>query len=250
VNDSIAAFRIQLRGAAERRIRTHRRRRRIGFAGFAVATATACTGITLGATGLFSAAPAPPEVVADFESYTPQLGFHPQSGQAQLVARDGEDFLLYATRNKEGTYCIVASAPWKRPGKLNDGGTCVLKRDATAPIAAGIPAAGAIGEDARGTLVVAGRVLDQAAREIRFTSSSGEQIERPLGAGGFFIAALELEMCPDRNWEPTFTAVDAGGEEVARASILLVDVRSDPRNPNAPPVCGFGAAPHGPYVKR
>jgi hypothetical protein len=250
VTDSIAAFRSELRAAAERRVRAHRRRRRITLVAAAGAAAAVCTGITVAATGVFSASPAPPEVVADFQSYTPQLGYHPHSGRAQLVAKDGDDYLLYATTNKEGTYCIVTSAPWKRPGSLDDGGTCVPERDATLPIAAGVSAAGAIDVDGESTLVVTGRVQDTRARAIHFASATGEPVERPLGAGGFFIAAVRLRLCPGANWEPTFTALDAKDEEIARASIVLVDVRRDPPLSQGPPVCGMGVAPHGPSRAR
>lgn len=238
MSESIAEFRVQLRGAAERRVRTRRRHRRAGLVTLALLGATVCTGITVAATGWLHGTPAPPEVVDDFRSYTPQLGFRPQSGRAQLVARDGEDYTLYATVNREGTYCIVTSAPWKRPGTLDDGGTCVPKRDAQEPIAAGISGAGAVGEDREGTIVVTGRVLDRTAREIRFALPSGDEVKRPIGAGGFFIAAVSTRMCPDHDWAPTFTAVNADGDEVARAAIPLVELRRD--------ACGFSFAPHGP----
>jgi hypothetical protein len=78
-------------------------------------------------TSWLTGSPAPQSVVSDFGTYTPQLGFNPEPGRAVLVAEDG-DISLYATTNKQGTYCLVASAPWKRPEKLADGGTCIPPR--------------------------------------------------------------------------------------------------------------------------
>jgi hypothetical protein len=82
-------------------------RRRVALAVFvalvAIGTAAAATTTWLGGS------PAPPAVVDDFGSYTPQLGFHPDPGRAVLVAEDG-DVALYATTNAEGTYCMLSRA--------------------------------------------------------------------------------------------------------------------------------------------
>src|SRR5581483_1960503 len=71
-----------------------------------IGTAVAAT------TGWLTGTPAPTSVVSDFGSYAPQLGFNPEPGRAVQVARDG-DTVLYATANKQGSYCLVASAAWK-----------------------------------------------------------------------------------------------------------------------------------------
>ena len=65
-------------------------------------------------TDWLTGAPAPESVVFDFGTYAPQLGFNPEPGRAVEVAVDG-DTILYATTNKRGSYCLIASAPWKRP---------------------------------------------------------------------------------------------------------------------------------------
>ena len=127
--------------------------------------------------------PAPPSVVSDFRSYTPQLGFHPDPGGAVLVAQDG-DVSLYATTNAEGSYCLVVSAPWKRPETLPDGGTCVPRKTAAAPLVAGV-----VGT-APTTLLVAGRADARRARTIEFVSPHGRLVTRPIGSSGFFVAAL------------------------------------------------------------
>jgi hypothetical protein len=241
MSEAIADFRVHLRGAAERRVRSHRRRRRAALATVALAAAAAGTGITAAATGWFHGTPAPPEVISDFRSYTPQLGFHPKSGKAELVARDGEDYLLYATANREGTYCVVTSSPTMRPGQLNDGGTCVPESDASEPIAVGIgPGGGPKLTERTRVLAIIGRVQADGARSIEFADQLGTQVQRTLGAGGFFIAAMPVTMCPDDSWTPTFVARDAGGNEVARATIPMIWVRHDLH------ACGFGGAPHGP----
>jgi hypothetical protein len=248
VSDSIVAFRVQLRGAAHRRARTYRRRRHMALAALAVLAATVCTGITVAATGWFQASPAPPEVVEDFQSYTPQLGFHPQSRRAQLVARDG-DFALYATTNREGTYCVVTSAPWLPPGRNGDGGVCVKPRDATEPIAAGITRMGRAEAGTEETVVVAGRVLVPGARAIRFATADGDPVERSLGAGGFFVAAVDFS-CVANGWAPPFIASDADGEELARAVIPLAWTPTSPGQQDGPPRCLLPMGPHGPQAGR
>jgi hypothetical protein len=242
VSESIAEFRVELRRAAERRVRTHRRRRRAGLVALALVAATAATGITAAATGWLHGTPAPPEVINDFRSYTPQLGFHPKSGKAELVARDGDDYLLYATENREGTYCVVTSSPAMRPGQLDDGGTCVPESDAREPIAVGIgPGGGPKLTERTRILSVIGRVQVDGARSIEFTDQVGTDVQRALGADAFYIAAVPVTICPDDSWRPTFVARDADGDEVARATIPLIWVRHDLHG-----VCGFGVAPHGP----
>ena len=250
MNDPVSAFRTELHRAAVRRSRASRRRRRAGLVALLGVVAAACTGITVAATGVFTGSPAPPGVVAEFESYTPQLGYHPEPGRAQLVARDGADYALYATPNREGSYCIVTSAPWFKPGTHGEGGTCVSKRDAAQPIIAGITRAGSVEEDGDAILVVAGRVRVPRARAVAFTTAGGEPVTRPLGAGGFFVASVRFTICPEEPWKPTFSAVDADGEALAQSAIELVSVRNDPKIRGGRPMCGWGVAPHGPYPRR
>jgi hypothetical protein len=243
VNPSLAAVRSELLEAAVRRCEVHRRRRRFALATVSTLLAAALAGVALASTGLLGSA-APPEVVEDFDAYTERLGYHPEPGRARLVAEDG-DFLLYATTNREGTYCIVTSAPWRRPGKLTgDGGVCVPPKKAAEPIAVGVTAASAVGEEGEGTFVVAGRVRDQRARTIRFTDASGETIERTLGAQGFFVVGVR-HTCTGESWSPTFIASDSAGNALETATITLSYV--DPRRPLGSSCGGFEVTPHGPY---
>src|SRR5919197_1544918 len=175
--------------------------------------------------------PAPPAVVSDFGSYTPQLGFHPEPSQAVLVAEDGA-VSLYATTNREGTYCLVVSAPWKRPETLPDGGTCIPGAQAAAPVIAGL-----VGSSST-TLLIAGRVDVGAAHAIRFAGPDGRLLTRPIGSSGFFVAAVPVSGSPCANgeWKPTFVVVDARARELTHATILLA-------RPAARGVCILGG-PH------
>src|SRR5207302_6121028 len=123
--------------------------------------------------------------------------------------------------NREGTYCLVVDEPWKPP-TAGDGGTCVLKRDASAPITAGLVGAG--GEhNGLSTWVIAGRVANADARTIRLTSADGREIERPVGASGFYVASVEMPAgCPSHDWEPTFLALGSNGKPLLQAKIQLL----------------------------
>ena len=162
--------------------------------------------------GWLSGEPAPPSVVANFDSYAPQLGFRPDADDSVVVAKDGE-ISLYATTNDRGSYCVATGTP--------DGGTCVPPTTAAAPLVAGIMA-----NDSPWTsrqLVVAGRVADSDARAIGFTDPDGNVVARPIGSSGFFVAALPVRGSPCRNgdWRPTFRAMGAKGEELLSATITL-----------------------------
>jgi hypothetical protein len=213
-------------------------RRRIMLSAAVLVFATATAGLALAGSGWLIGAPAPPAVVADFNSYTPQLGFHPSPGSAVLVAED-YNIGLYATTNKEGTYCIVVSAPWKRPAKLGDGGTCIPALQAAAPLIAGLPGASTSRDGSKTTAVVAGRVNNAAARTIRFTGPTGYEIVRPVGSSGFFVASVHVQgpLCASGDWLSTFTALNAAGGEIARATIGLA-------HSPAPGLCEFGASFH------
>lgn len=242
--DPILEFRAELRNAAMRHARATQRRRIIML--LVVAVATLVTSLSIAANGWVLGQAAPEPVVANFATYTPQLGFHPQPGRAVLVAQDG-DFKLYATTNREGTYCVLIDAPWRHPS-AGDGGVCVTKAKAKEPIAAGILTSGR-GDGVSShslTFVVAGRVNGTEARTIRFEDQDGHAVERLLGSGGFYVAAVEGtliplgrvvegEPCSGRRWEPTMVALGDGGHRLFESKILLV--------------CGGGyeVGPHGPY---
>jgi len=137
------------------RIAAGSRRRVVLLAALVVAALV--TGISVAATQWLIGAPAPAPVVSDFKAYTPQLGFHPEPGKAVFVAEDGA-IKLYATTNREGTYCVVVDEPWKH-ANAGDGGTCVSKQQAAFPITAGLVGG------ASGISVVAGRVADERTHD-------------------------------------------------------------------------------------
>jgi hypothetical protein len=207
----------------------------------AAALVVVTAGLAVAARGWLVGRPAPPPVVQDFRDYTPQLGFHPDAGQAVLVAQDGA-IKLYATTNREGTYCLVVDEPWKPPS-AGDGGTCVPKMWARYPITAGV--IGASGDQGTGQIeVVAGRVDDRDARRVRFSDPVGKSVERSLGTSGFFVVAIHASAgCPDRDWVPVFTALAAHDKVIGQEQIPLIQNQGS----GIRRVCGGGVAPHGPY---
>jgi hypothetical protein len=93
--------------------------------------------------------------------------------------------------------------------------------------------------------VVGGRVADERARSIDFTTPSGEPIVRSLGVGGFYVAQVPWSgRCPTRDWAPTFVALDTDGNIVAEAKISLL--HSDYDAKGRPSACGGGVTPVGP----
>ena len=248
--DPILAFRNELRDAALRRISARRRRRLVLVAMLVVGALV--TGFSIAGTGWLVGQPAPKPVVEDFTSYTPQLGFHPQPGKAVFVAQDGA-IKLYATTNKEGTYCLIVDEPWKPP-QAGDGGVCVTKAKAELPISAGNLGLSAVSDEGMVTYVLAGRVNIEDARTIRFTDPTGSPVERAIGSSGFYVAALRINLektfpisrpegmvCPGKDWEPTFVALGSDGRRLLESKITLVHFD---RN-----LCVFGGevTPHGPY---
>jgi len=230
--DPISTFRLELQAAARRRISA--RRRRVAAFAAALAAGALVSGLSIAGTGWLTGEPAPKPVVQDFKAYTPQLGFHPEPGKAVFVAEDGA-VSLYATTNREGTYCIVVDDPWK-PATAGDGGSCVSKASAAKPIAAWFVGISAASKDAEATFVVAGRVARQEARTIRFRDPNGTLIERPIGATGFFVAALRGKVpipvvtpngvtCPNNGWKPTFVALASEGEPLLESTIPLMASR-------------------------
>jgi hypothetical protein len=240
MTDSLLAFRAELRDAAVRRIGARRRRVRIVLAAAVVLVAAAGAAITVAATHWPLGEPAPPEVVADFEKYTPQLGFNPDARGARLVARS-DGISLYVTPTRQGTYCTVVATPWRGGKTMGDGGSCVTRDTVAEPIAAGVRDIGSAGDDRRAEVAIVGRVNDREAQVVRFTDPVGETIEAAIGAQGFFVAGVEIDLCPAEDWQPMFSALDEAGGEVASASILLVKVHRRLRG------CGFPVGPHRPY---
>lgn len=209
-------------------------RRRVAV--LAIVAAVIVIGTAVAATtSWLTGSPAPQSVVSDFGSYAPQLGFNPEPGQAVMVAADG-DIKLYATTNKQGTYCLVVSAPWKRPEKLPDGGLCIPPSQARAPFIAG--PVGASGNGNQSTYLIAGRTDDREARAVRFVDPKGNPITIAIGSSGFFIAAVRMvgSACAKGDWNSTFSVLGASGNERMRTTIRLA-------YSNSPRVCVL-TAPH------
>ena len=232
-------LRLELRNAAARRIARRRRRRLTGT--LLVAVGMTGAGVTVAATDWGIGDPAPPAVERDFAEYPSQVGLDPKPDGAFLAARDGEDYALYAVENRQGGYCLTVTAPWRNPAEFRGSGTCVTRKDAAEPIAVGVVASGKYGPDGKAPHLVAGRVLNPNARVIRFATVDGDPVERALGAGGFFLAALEIEPCaPNQNWDPVFVALNENGRELERVRITLMVADQSG-------ACGFEVSPHGPY---
>lgn len=189
-------------------------RRAVLTAGVVATTAVLAAGAYAAASDWLVGGPAPPSVRADFGTYTPQLGFHPDPGNAVLVAQEGDD-QLYATTDREGTYCLVASTPWKRPQTGPDGGLCILEQTADKPIVAGLVAASANEQ------VLAGRVSVEGAVSVRFPLPDGLLRTVPLGTSGFFLTSIEGNPCEIKNWSPQIEALSEDGTPVAASTISL-----------------------------
>jgi hypothetical protein len=233
--DPIAAFRSELRAAAIRQRRSSRRRL-VAAAVVALVAIIALTGVATGGVGWLTGTPAPHSVIADFGTYTPQLGFHPDPGSAVLVASDGDSH-LYATTNAEDSYCIAVSTPWRNLGREPDGGTCVSKATAEKPIVAGLPSGTA------DTLVLAGRVSVAGAVSVKVTLPAGGSRTIPLGSSGFFISNIQSKPCQYGDWSPQLVALNAAGNPVAASTIpLLHEYRGSSEVPMA---CGMPVAPIG-----
>jgi hypothetical protein len=177
-------------------------------------------------TSWLNGSPAPSSVVNGFKSYPTQLGFHPVPGQAVLVA-GGTNVSLYATVNREGGYCLTVSAPWKRPGSLSDGGTCVTASDTTAAFVAGTVGVSNLPRESATTLVVAGRTTNSNAGAVRFEAPDGALRTERLGSSGFFVATLVApgSACSRGDWAPTFELLDRNGDRLATATVTLASDR-------------------------
>jgi hypothetical protein len=233
VDDStLVAYRARLEASAHRLAREHHVRRRRRFAWAAViAAALLATATTLGATGVLGAwlggKPAPAEVKRDFAGIRPELGHTPDPEATAEVAREKE-VGVYATPTRQGGFCLVADDP--ALGFGNDGrGYCLRREEAKRPLVAGL-----IG-GSQGS-VVAGRARFDGAATIRLTDPEGNQVERPIGTGGFFVAVLvtgESQTCFDgKPWISTVVVLDREGSELARADFpFWVPARDTRGNP-------------------
>ena len=180
-----------------------------------VAVSGTIAALAIAGAGWLTGTPAPPQVVTDFQNYDPQLGFHPEQGGAVLVAQDGR-VGLYATTDREGTYCLALADP-EKPIGTPDSGVCLPKW-----IASGHFIAGNLG-GTRTTLVVGGRIADPQARSVRFTGPDGSIVRASIGSSGFFVAATTTSaVCANAkgDWSSTFTALDADGNVLARTPVL------------------------------
>ena len=221
--DPIALFRTQLHAAAERQTLSPRRRRRLLFPTGLAFAAVVITGAALAASGWLTGQPAPASVISDFGGYTPQLGFQPDPGSSVLVAQDG-DSSLYATTNAQGTYCIVASAPWKRPDNLPDGGTCVPQPTAAQTIVAGVVAISPASPDTLDgtvTVLIAGR--DQpTGHNASQLHLSDRRHDHPTGRRKRLLPRLlSIELCGNGDWAPTFTAFNDQGQQIAQSTFTI-----------------------------
>jgi hypothetical protein len=178
---------------------------------------------------------APRQIVTNLESYTPQLGFNPDPEKAVLVAQEAH-VRLYVTSNRQGTYCYIAST------RL-DGGTCVSKAVADAPVIAGF--IGGDGEHRTNGLVMVGRIRDPRAHTVRFNAPDSTPVVRNVGLGGFFVAVAPAESpmaaCAGAGWKPTFTFHSHLGDEITSATIEI----ARPFGPPSRPACAF-AGPRPP----
>jgi hypothetical protein len=220
---ALAMFRADLVAAAGRQATTRRRkRRRLKIAAATVAFSALTAGAALAASALLSGQPAPPDVVSDFGSYAPGLGFHPNPGQAVEVASDG-DAILYATTNQEGSYCLIISTPWKRPGTLPDGGSCLSSAQVDLPLTAFTGGARTDQSTNQTTFVIDGRASDPNATTISLAAPTGSTISRPVGSDGFFVVEVTVagSSCNVGRWAPTMQALDGNGNTLASATETL-----------------------------
>ena len=191
---------------------------RLALVGAVFGVSAVIVGLSIAGTGWLTGEPAPPEVVTNFRAYTPQLGFHPDPGSAVLVAEDGP-VKLYATTDREGTYCLDLVAPWK-PATTLDGGTCLPRAIASPQFVAGLLGGGPVTQQGM-TVVVAGRIADPQAHSVEFTGPDGRDITSPVGSSGFFVTTLTTPApCAAGDWSSTFTALDSDGSAVAHTSSI------------------------------
>lgn len=212
-----------------------RRTRRLVALAAAIAILAVGTAVASTTVDWLFGKPAPPSVVENFRDYANQLGFDPEPGKAVEVASN-DDTILFATLNSQGGYCLAVSAPWKRPEKLGDGGTCLNSHDAAAALVAGVVG---VSSTDRTTYVVAGRAADRLAATVELTDPSGNTVRRSLGSSGFFVLSIEVRgaPCADGDWNPDFILRESGGTVLSSSRITLA------RATHSPDVCIL-PAPH------
>lgn len=231
IDDALTTYRGELVIAAQRWQTTRaRRRHRIALLTSALAVAGIIVGTAIAATGWLVGSPAPRSVKSDFGSYAPQLGFNPEPGKAVLVASEGP-YKLYATTDKQGGYCTLTSAPWKRPGPHGEGGDCISRTQASVPFLVGM--GGVDGARNGGTrLVLIGRIRERNAAHIHFTAPDGKTIIASVGRSGFFIVGFTIPRPTHSTvisgfvpgicrWSSTFVALDANGRELAQRRLTF-----------------------------
>jgi hypothetical protein len=220
---ALSTYRGELVAAAERWQKARaRRRRRIMLSTGALTAAALIVGTAIAATGWLVGAPAPPSVKSDFGSYAPQLGFSPQPGKAVLVASNG-DYQLFATTNKQGGYCILVSAPWKRPGPHGEGGDCSSRKQVSVPFWAAIGGAAGSPDGSTTTLVIDGRTTKAKAASVRFATPYQETVSTPVGSSGFFIVGVttKASWCQIGRWNPRVAILDRNGHELATETATI-----------------------------
>ena len=222
IDDALTTYRGDLvTGAHHWQVRRNRRRRRFLLATSAVALGAVIVGTAIAATGWLVGSPAPPSVKSDFGSYAPQLGFNPQPGKAVLVASNGE-YQLYATTNKQRGYCILVSAPWKRPGPHGEGGDCSSEQQASVAFWAGI--GGVAGARQNGMrLVIDGRTREVNAASLRFDTPDHQTVNAPVGTSGFFIVGIRTRAswCQIAKWNPQVAVLDGTGHQLTTAKATI-----------------------------
>jgi hypothetical protein len=197
-------------------------RRRVAAVALAFSLLLIGTAVAATTTNWLSGSPAPQAVTSNFGSYTPQLGFTPEPGRAVQVAQQA-DVTLYATTNAQGGYCLVVSAPWKRPAQVHDGGTCVGPTTTSSPLVAGVAGVRSAAGSSAQTFVVAGRTTDAKAKTIRFADPAGKEVTVPVGTSGFFVASIPISgsPCAGSDWSPAFTTLDGSANELSSDTVLL-----------------------------
>jgi hypothetical protein len=217
IDDALISYRDELVEASARWKAARRRRGRLVLlASGALAAVVAIGSTAVAATGWLVGSPAPPSVKSDFGSYATQLGFNPEPGHSVLVASDAP-YQLYVTTNRQGTYCVLVSAPWKRPGPHGEGGDCLSERITSTRFWAGT-AGIASGPSGSTQVVFDGRTTDPAAVSVRFATPDGRTVTAPIGSSGFFIAGTDVNADPCRPWSPTFVFLDSSGNAVGETS--------------------------------
>ncbi|HEY5694166.1 MAG TPA: hypothetical protein VIR14_06625 [Gaiellaceae bacterium] len=213
------------------------RRRRLVLATAAFATAAAIAGAAVAAPGWLTGSPAPANVQSDFGSYSSQLGFNPQPGQAVLVASNG-DYQLYATVNRQGGICTLVSSPWNRPGANGDGGDCSANTPDSSAFWAGIGGTASAPDHAT-TVALYGHTTEASAASVQFDTPSGDTLSAPVSASGFFIIGTTLpgSLCDWSNWTSRFTVLDGGGQQLSSASVVLFPGATKTSLPGGGQVC-------------